>query len=102
MKNNLHYSPLAQDDLDKIFDYIKNVLKNPIAAQNTVSGILDSHEILKDFSDVGKKIFLGENFTGYRFVQYKNFLSFYRTEDNEIYIDRILYSGRDYMKILFE
>lgn len=97
MANKLHYSPMAQADLDETFDYIKFVLQNPIAAQNTINRILQSHEILKTFSDVGSKVFLG-----YRFVQYKNYLSFYRMKETDIYIDRILYSGRDYMRILFK
>ena len=101
MANSLHFSPRAQIDLDETFDYINDVLKNPIAAKNTIARILESVDILKDFSDVGTKVFFDENFTGYRFITYKNYLSFYRSENTDIFIDRILYSGRDYMHIFF-
>ena len=39
--------------------------------------------------------------TNYRFIVCNNYLAFYRFEHQEIYIDRILYSKRDYMRILF-
>ena len=37
----------------------------------------------------------------YRFLVSGNYLSFYRTYGNEVYVDRILYARRDYMRILF-
>lgn len=39
--------------------------------------------------------------TDYRFVISGNYLSFYRYRDDTIFVDRILYARRDYMKILF-
>ena len=30
-----------------------------------------------------------------------NYISFYRAYDSEVFIDRILYARRDYMRILF-
>ena len=102
MANKINYSPLAQSDLDEIFNYISDTLQNPSAAQNTISGIFDSHEILKDFSEVGTQLFLGKTLTDYRFVRYNNYLSFYRIVDEDVFIDRILYGGRDYIKVLFE
>ena len=51
--NKIHYSPKSQRDLDEIYDYIKYKLCSPIAAKNTVSGILDKIENLKSHSDIG-------------------------------------------------
>ena len=51
--NKIHYSPKSQRDLDEIYDYIKYKLCSPIAAKNTVSGILDKIEYLKSHSDIG-------------------------------------------------
>ena len=48
--NKIHYSPKSQRDLDEIYDYIKYKLCSPIAAKNTVSGILDKIENLKSHS----------------------------------------------------
>ena len=40
-------------------------------------------------------------FSGYRFVMFKNYLAFYRISGSDIYVDRVLYAKRDFMKILF-
>ena len=37
----------------------------------------------------------------YRFITSGNYISFYRVCGSEVYIDRILYALRDYMRILF-
>ena len=38
----------------------------------------------------------------HRFIVSGNYISFYRAYGSEVYIDRILYARRDYMRILFE
>ncbi len=101
MGNKIHYSPKSLSDLDKIFDYIAFELKDIIAADNTVNGIIDSINILKQFAESGSILCLptGE-VTIYRYVISGNYLSFYHLSENEIYIDRIIYGKRDYIKIL--
>ena len=37
----------------------------------------------------------------YRFIVSGNYISFYHVYGKEIYVDRILYARRDYMRILF-
>lgn len=37
----------------------------------------------------------------YRFVISGNYISFYRVCENEVYVDHIVYSRRDYIRILF-
>ena len=39
--------------------------------------------------------------TDYYFLVVKNYLVFYRFLNNVVYIDRVLYSKREYLKILF-
>ncbi len=101
MDNKVHYSPKSLSDLDEIFDYIAFELKDIIAADNTVNGIIDSINILKQFAESGSILCLptGE-ITIYRYVISSNYLSFYHLSENEIYIDRIIYGKRDYIKIL--
>lgn len=101
MDNKIHYSPKSLSDLDEIFDYIAFELKEIIAADNTVNGIIDSINILKQFAESGSILYLptGE-VTIYRYVISSNYLSFYHLSENEIYIDRIIYGKRDYIKIL--
>ena len=102
MPNSIHYSLQALQDLDEIFDYIAIEKQNPIAAQNTIQVIRKSISDLKTLDNLGVKLFLpsGQE-TQYRFVQYKNFLSFYRVSGTDFFIDRILYGKRDYIRILF-
>ena len=57
MKFKTVFSPLAIDDLDEIWDYISDVLKNPIAAENTVNGILDKIDLLENQPE-GVQLFL--------------------------------------------
>ena len=102
MPNTLHYSPEALQDLDETYDYIFHEKQNPIAAHNTIQGIRNVITELKTLDNIGVKVFLPDGIeTPYRFVQYKNYLAFYRQIDNHVYIDRILYGKRDYLQILF-
>ena len=101
MDNKIHYSPKSLTDLDEIFDYIAFELKDIIAADNTINGIIDSINILKQFAKSGSTLcFPTGEVTIYRYVISGNYLSFYHLSENEIYIDRIIYGKRDYIKIL--
>ena len=103
MENRIKYSPLALNDLDKIWNYISTQLLNPTAAESTVNGILDAVDSLKQFPKKGAVLEFSDNIkSDYRFVQYKNYMAFYRIKQNEIFIDRIIYGKRDYMKIIFD
>ena len=42
MKNSIHYSPEAQNDLDEIWEYISFELCNPQATENTVNKIMST------------------------------------------------------------
>lgn len=103
MDNKIKYSPEALNDLDEIWNYISINLSNPISANNTINGIFDSIDVLKEFPKSGTALeFSNAIKTNYRFVRYKNYIAFYRISDNNIFVDRIIYGKRDYMKILFE
>ena len=103
MENKIHYSPQALTDLDEIWNYIALELSNPIAAENTVNGIIAAVDTLKVFSGAGAmlRFFDGMN-SGYRFVCHKNYLAFYRVIDMDVFVDRVIYGKRDYMKLLFD
>lgn len=103
MLRRIEYSPRALKDLDGIWDYIEKELCNPSAAQNTVEGIMDKIDILMSFPEAGAKLEFENGLnSGYRYVSFKNYIAFYRLESDDIvYIDRVVYSGRDYMRILF-
>lgn len=103
MLRRIEYSPRALKDLDGIWDYIEKELCNPSAAQNTVEGIMDKIDILMSFPEAGAKLEFENGLnSGYRYVSFKNYLAFYRLRSDDIvYIDRVVYSGRDYLRILF-
>lgn len=102
MKNKIHYAPEARRDLDDIWDYIVADLCNPKVAQRTVSRILDAVDALADFSGIGAPLTsVADTDTDYRFLVTGNYLTFYRVQGNDVYVDRILYGRRDYLRILF-
>lgn len=103
MQSKIDYSPRALKDLDEIWDYIEVELYNPSAAQNTVDGIMDKVEGIAAFPESGAKLVFENGLdSGYRYVVFKNYLAFYRVRPNNVvYVDRVIYDGRDYMRILF-
>lgn len=95
------YAPLAQQDLDDILTYIAEDLASPIAAVDTVTSVLDRVDLLATFPESGTPLSsIYPITTGYRFVRIGNYLAFYRYE-KDVYIDRVLYAGSDYLKTLF-
>lgn len=102
MKNNIHYSPEAQNDLDEIWEYIFFELCNPEGAENTVNNIMDAIDGLEDFSGIGAPLSsVADVENDYRFLVSGNYVVFYRVNGSDVYIDRVLYGRRDYLRILF-
>ncbi len=100
--NKLLYSPEALNDLDEIWAYINNELKNPAAAQKFVSDTLDTIERLRDFPEIGPRLSSITEFeSDYRFLVCGKYIVFYRVIGLDVYIDRVLYGSRNYMSILF-
>lgn len=58
---------------------------------------------LEDLPESGPRLSSVLNMdTDYRFLVCGNYLIFYRLEGQDVYIVRVLYGRRDYMKLLFE
>ena len=99
---DLKYSHEALKDLDEIWEYINSDLCNPDAADHTVNAILDKTESLREFPYSGVPLdTISRIHSNYRFIPVNSFLAFYRVQDGVVYIDRILYSRRDCLRILF-
>ena len=95
-------SPEAQKDIEEIKTYISIELENPIAAVNVVSRIIKSIKNIQDMPGIGSPLATKVSFeTDYRFLVCGNYLVFYRYKKKTVYVDRILYGRRDYMRILF-
>ena len=102
MNIKVKYSPNALRDLDEIWEYISNILKDSIAADRTVNGIIDKTEMLSEQPMIGTRLHFENNlYSGYRYVIYKNYMAFYRISDDTVYVDRVIYGKRDYMRLLF-
>ena len=101
--NNLHLSFEAQNDLAAIKDYIASDLENPQAALSTVSRITKTIRVLRDHALIGTPLSaVADVVSDYRFLISGNYMIFYRANGSDIYIDRVLYSRRDYLRVLFE
>lgn len=100
--NNLHLSPEAQNDLLEIKTYIEEELFSPSAASSTVRKITQSLRVLQTHAQIGVPLSsVAPIESDYRFMISGNYISFYRACGKEVYIDRILYARRDYLRILF-
>ena len=102
MKNKIYYSVDARRDLDDIWNYIETDLCNPAAAENMVNCIMDAVDQLESFSGLGSPLSsITDTDSDYRFLVTDNYMTFYRVFGNDVYVDRILYGRRDYLRILF-
>lgn len=100
MKINI--SPLALEDLKEIREYIAKDLCNEQAAQNTINKIMKGIRSLETFPQKGSPLSAKVNIpTDYRTLIAGNYITFYRVSGNEIYILRVLYGGRNYLRLLF-
>ena len=100
--SNIHYTPEAEDDLAGIKEYITVELGNPIAAMNTVVKITKRIRVLEQFSEMGAQLSsIIDIVSDYRYLVCAKYIAFYRIDGNDVYIIRVLYGVRDYVKILF-
>ena len=95
-------APSAKDDLKEIKEYISVELSNPIAATNVVKQIINSYKALKDIPEIGIPLDRKINVeTSFRFIISGNYLVFYKISNDTVEIHRILYKGRNYIRVLF-
>ncbi len=95
-------SPQAAEDLLEIKNYIENELKNPIAAHNTLEKIVETYEKLGNYPETGIPVERYVSFpTDYKFVLANNYSIFYRIDGEFVKVIRIIYSRRDFVRILF-
>jgi addiction module RelE/StbE family toxin len=100
--SHILYTPEAEDDLAAIKEYIATQLENPVAAVNTVTKITKRIRKLEQFPELGTRLSVILNIvTNYRFLICANYLAFYRIDEDDVRIIRVLYGRRDYVTILF-
>jgi addiction module RelE/StbE family toxin len=98
----LRINPVAKQDLFEIKEYITKELDNPTAAVNVVTNIIESYKKLKDYPMLGVELSSKINIeTDYRYLISGDYIVFYKYDAVYVSIYRILYSRRDYVKVLF-
>lgn len=94
-------SPMALADLKETRQYIREELENPIAATKVLSKITKNIRCLSSTPYMGATLSsIIDVETDYRFLLCGNYTAFYRIEGERIYVDRILYGRRDFVKLL--
>lgn len=95
-KYRLQFFPTVYQDIDEITDYIKNTLKNPIAAENLLDriggAIKDRLEAPESFA-VWES--MGERPYPYRRINVGNYSVWYVVIDDVMEVRRVLYAKRD-------
>lgn len=86
----------ANIDLYKIYNYIFFDLANPIAADNFKIKILKSISNLEYFPYMGKKI----SNSNIRYIYFKNYLIFYRVNNQYVEIQRILHKNQNFKNVI--
>lgn len=102
MKNRLHYAKDFMRDLENIFDYIGTELGNPNAARHMVQRVKKAVQRLEQFSEIGAPLnSIIAIDSDYRFLVVAQYMVFYRVLGQDVYIERILYGRRNYLRVLF-
>ncbi|MBQ9781583.1 MAG: type II toxin-antitoxin system RelE/ParE family toxin [Clostridia bacterium] len=100
-KYQLKISPLAQLDMEQIFDYLAVELCNPTAAIGQINDFEKAFDNVCTFPESCPHI-------NNEYVKDKsllklivnNYIAFYRIKDNEIQVVRVLYGMRNYEALL--
>lgn len=99
---DISFSPEAVSDLQQTKAYIADELCNEQAAVHTIAKITGRIRELAMFPEMGAPLSSIVDFaTDYRFLVCGNYMAFYRFENQTVYVIRILYGRRDFMRTLF-
>ena len=97
----LRYSPIAEEDLDRVWDEVWEASQNFDIADKYVEDLRNVLKQKKKFPKTGSPLtYMGE-FTGLYYVTFKEHIAFYRIHGDVIEVARVLFSRSDYMKVLF-
>ncbi len=99
----IRFSPDALSDLKQAKAYIAEELCSESAALLTIAKIIRRIRMLSEFPQSGAPLASVVSIdTDYRFLVCGSYNVFYRFENGVVFIVRVLYGRRDYMRILFD
>lgn len=90
------YTRRAKVELQNSYNYIYFNLANPIAANKFKVNILKSISNLEYFPYMGKKI----SNSNVRYIYFKNYLIFYRVNNQYVEIQRILHKNQNFKNVI--
>ena len=103
--HRLRFSKLYKEDVDSSYNYIKDKLEAPMAADNLITEILEKLNKIRENPNI-RPLVQDKHLAslGYRSINVKNYIIFYIiSSDNEfINIVRFLYKKRNWTNILKE
>ena len=99
----LNITKVAEDDIISAVNYISDVLKAPMAANNLLDEIEKKEKILENMPNIYPFVsddYLARN--GIKFVMVKNYSLFYTINEDKkvVNVIRFLYGRRDWKNIL--
>jgi len=98
---NVFMSEEAIRDFEQIGDYIARHFRSPKSALNTIRKIQERISKLEDFPLIRTPLSaIVAIKTDYRFLGYRSYLAFYRPQNDDVLIDRILHRRQDYVSVL--
>ena len=100
-KYQLKIFPLAQLDMEQIFDYIAIELCNPTAAIGQINDFEKAFDNVCTFPESCP--YINNEYVkdkSLRKLIVNNYIAFYRVKDNEIQVVRVLYGMRNYEALL--
>ena len=100
-KFNLNVFPLTQNDMENIFKYIAVDLASPTAANNLIDDFENAFENICLFPESCPLIqneYVKDKTL--RKLVVNNYIVFYKVEDSEIQVVRVIYGMRNYEDLL--
>ena len=100
--NKVYIAPEARTDLRGIRRYNSGRVAESECRGKYNKRHFETYPFLETFAEAGVSLSGITGFdTAYRFLVYGNYLAFYKTVEDAVFVDRVLYGRRDYMRILF-
>ena len=102
---NLVFSKIIDEDIDSCYNYIKEKLESPMAAENLMKELYEKINYIIEkpyFRPLVHDKFLAS--FGIRSIKVKNYLLFYDVEEDEnnVNIITFMYNKRDWINIIKE